>query len=342
MLKIFPDNPYLHRGLADLLVRRRSLVAAADHYDKTARLFIHSGMVLQAIVARRLQWQIAKPDIKAIKHFYHALLEHTPRTTPLQMFFASLSFHELTALITRLERFILPPGKVVQKFGDIEANLYMVVSGKLMRRTYSQATPPAPDAHLVETPEMEAFGNVYPLEMEHLSQSTTQTTSRVELAKLTRESLIAICAQYPSMGPALAELFANLARQASSCQIKRRAQRHAITARIQLAILAVNDQMPRYTASGFTRDLSIGGACILLNKPVEAVQAKAMIGKEARMTMSLPNEAMTLNIRGHVVWSRNLAIDDKSAHAVGLQFQPMPPNLSGLLLVFADNLDHAR
>lgn len=341
MLKIFPDNPYLHRGLADLLVRRRSFAAAADYYEKTARLFIRSGMVLQAVVARMLQWQIANPDLKSIKHFYHALLENNPRTTPLQMFFARLSFHELTAIITRLERFVLPAGKVVKKLGDIESNLYMVVSGSLIRRTYPSSNQVAADAQFVETPEWEVIGDVFPLEAEHLSQSYTETTTRVELAKLTRKNLIDICAQYPSVQPALAGLFENIANQNARQQTKRITQRHAIPVRVQLTVLHAQDRLPRYAASGVARDLSIGGACILLDKPVKADVSHGMIGKEARIAMSLPDEAMALNIRGQVVWSRTLVSAGKSMHAVGIQFHPIPPNLSGLLLVFANHLHHA-
>ena len=66
-----------------------------------------------------------------------------------------------------------------------------------------------------------------------------------------------------------------------------------------------------------------------------------MVDKEARIAMSLPNEAMALNIRGNVIWARNLVSEGHKTPALGIQFQPMPPNLSGLLLVFADNLYHA-
>ena len=341
MLKIFPDNPYLHRALADLLARRRSFTAAVDYYDRSARLFAKSGMVLQAVVAKMLQWQIENPDLKAIKHFYNDLLEKNPRATPLRMFFAGLSFHELTAIITRLERFVLPAGKVVKKFGDVEANLYMVVSGNLIRRTYPSSNQVAPKEELVETPEVEVFGHVFPLDKEHLSQSYTETTSRVELAKLTRESLIDLCAQYPSIEPALKELYESLSRMAANHHVKRRMRRHPIPVRIRLEILHVRDRMPRFSASGFARDLSIGGACILLDDAVEAGLARDLIDKETNIVMSLPSDAMALNIRGTVIWSRNLVSDGEAAHALGIQFKPMPPNLSGLLLVFADNLYHA-
>ena len=47
----------------------------------------------------------------------------------------------------------------------------------------------------------------------------------------------------------------------------------------------------------------------------------------------------------HVVVVADMKLGKKGdvlvTHALGIQFQPMPPNLSGLLLVFADNLYHA-
>jgi len=58
--------------------------------------------------------------------------------------------------------------------------------------------------------------------------------------------------------------------------------------------------------------------------------------------MSPPNDAMTLNIKGTIIWSQILATEAGDAQAIGVQFNAMSPNLSGLLLVFADNLYHAR
>ena len=118
-------------------------------------------------------------------------------------------------------------------------------------------------------------------------------------------------------------------------------RRHPIPVRVRLDIMHVRDRMPRFSAAGFARDLSIGGACILLDDAVEASVARDMIDKEARIVMRLSSDAMALHIRGAVIWSRQLENDGEAAHALGIQFKPMPPNLSGLLLVFADNLYHA-
>ena len=40
LLKAFPNNPWLHKVVADLLKRDKSLYAAADEYGTAAELFM--------------------------------------------------------------------------------------------------------------------------------------------------------------------------------------------------------------------------------------------------------------------------------------------------------------
>jgi len=342
MLKIFPGNPHLHRALADLLVKRKSFATAAEYYDKTAEFFIASGYVLQAVVAKMLQWQIVKPSYRAIKLFYHSLLENNPRSSPLNMFFAGLSFRELIALITRLERIVLPPGKMVKKFGDPENNLYMVVSGQLRRRTYPSVRQSNDRSQFLESIEAEIFGEIYPLDKEQFSQSYTETVTRVELVKLTRENLLDIGRQYPSMAPAVAELFENQRQLNPAPRIDRKLRRHSIPVRVNLEVQDFDDVTPSLNLKGFARDLSIGGACLVLDGAAQPAQSSQLIGKKVNVMMSPPNDAMTLNVKGSVVWAQIIPTDDGKSQALGVQFNTMSPNLSGLLLVFADNLYHAR
>lgn len=341
MLKIFPGNPHLHRALADLLVKRKSFAAAAEYYDKTATYFIESRCVLQAVVSKMLQWQIVKPSFRAIKEFYHNLIEKNPRQTPLNMFFAGLSFRELIALITRLERIVLPPGKMVKKFGDPENNLYLIVSGKLHRRTYPSVRQSGNNDHLLESVEAEIFGEVYPLEKEQFSQSYTETSSRVELVKISRENLIEIGKTFPSIGPAVIELFERHRKLNPKPHLDRRIRRHLIPVRITLEVFE-DDESPLLQLSGFARDLSIGGACLELDGDPDPSQSRRLIGKAVNIIMSPASNAMTLNIKGQIVWSQIVTTEVGDSQVLGIQFNAMAPNLSGLLLVFADNLSHAQ
>jgi CRP-like cAMP-binding protein len=342
MLKIFPGNPHLHRALADLLVKRKSFAAAAEYFDKTATSFIESGFVLQAVVAKMLQWQIVKPSFKAIKDFYHRLIENNPRATPLNMFFAGLSFRELIALITRLERIVLPPGKMVKKFGDPENNLYMVVSGQLRRRTYPSVRQSSNQEHLLESVESEIFGDVCPFDKEQFSQSYTETATRVELVKISRDNLIEIGKSFPSIGPAVMDLCESQRKLNPKPHVNRKIRRHTIPVRVALDVFEVDELTPLLKLTGFARDLSIGGACLVLDGNAQPSQSRQLIGKSVKIMMSPPNDAMTLNIRGAIIWSQILATEAGNAQAIGVQFNVMSPNLSGLLLVFADNLYHAR
>ena len=342
MLKIFPGNPYLHRALADLLVKRRSYAAAAEYFDRTATLFIDSGAVLQAVVAKMLQWQIVKPSFRSIKQFYHRLIENNPRATPLTMFFAGLSFREFVTLVTRLERIVLPAGKMVKKFGDAENNLYMVVSGRLLRRLYPSVHQSEDKAPLIEALEGEIFGEVYPLEKEHFSQSYTETATRVELVKITRENLIDISKHFPSVAAALGELFALHRQSEPAPYVERKAHRQNIPVRIALEVLEVDETTPLMKLNGYVRDLSISGACLILDGQPLATPAHHLIGKTVNISMSPPSEALTLNVRGCIVWSQVVAADTGDLRALGVRFNTMSPHLSGLLLVFADHFYHAH
>jgi len=342
MLTIFPGNAHLHRALADLLVKRKSFSAAAEYYDKSARLFTETGQVLQAVVAKMLQWQISKPSFKSIKEFYHGLIENNPRSTPVSMFFAGLSFREFIVLVTRLERIVIPAGKMVKKFGDPENNLFMVVSGRLYRRIYPSVRSSDAQNPIIEAIEEEIFGNVYPLEKERFSQSYTETATRVEVVKITRETLLEISREFPSVGFALSELFENHLKVASPPFIERKTQRHSIPVRIALEVLDHDGETVFIKLHGLTRDLSIGGTCLILEENSHTPQSRKMIGKAVNIIMSPPNDAMTLNIKGTIVWSQIIVADGTQSQALGIEFNTMAPNLSGLLLVFADNLHHAR
>ena len=71
ILQIFPDDPALLRAHGNLQVKKNMPDLGARSYGKAARLFIDSGMTLQAIVSKSLEWKINPPsDSKEIKQFF--------------------------------------------------------------------------------------------------------------------------------------------------------------------------------------------------------------------------------------------------------------------------------
>ena len=71
ILQIFPNDPALLRAYGDLQTTKNKSGVAAQSYGKAARLFIDSGMTLQAIVSKSLQWKIYPPsDPNEIRQFF--------------------------------------------------------------------------------------------------------------------------------------------------------------------------------------------------------------------------------------------------------------------------------
>jgi c-di-GMP-binding flagellar brake protein YcgR len=112
--------------------------------------------------------------------------------------------------------------------------------------------------------------------------------------------------------------------------------------RVSLEVLEFDATTPLLKLHGFARDLSIGGACLILERCAQSPQSSHLVGKAVNIIMSPPNDAMALNIKGSIVWSQLIATEAEDSQALGIEFNTMSPNLSGLLLVFADNLYHAH
>ncbi len=95
--------------------------AAANSYDNAARLFIDSGMTLQAIVSKSLQWKINPPsDLKQIKQFFSTIKNACYHETPVNAFFSNFEYPVMVAILFPLIKIRLPAGTMVKKAGDEE------------------------------------------------------------------------------------------------------------------------------------------------------------------------------------------------------------------------------
>ena len=92
VLQIFPDDPALLRAYGDLLLVKDKSEDAADTFGKAARLFIDSGMILQAIVSKSLQWKINPPSNSSeIWQFFSEIKKTAYHEPPSMLFFTPLS-----------------------------------------------------------------------------------------------------------------------------------------------------------------------------------------------------------------------------------------------------------
>ena len=88
ILRLFPNDPALLRAYADLLVAKESFGIASRSYGEAANLFIESGMTLQAIVSKSLEWKIDPPsDPDQIKTFFTLAGDSGYNQTAVNIFF---------------------------------------------------------------------------------------------------------------------------------------------------------------------------------------------------------------------------------------------------------------
>ena len=85
IIKVFPDDAGVYRAFADLLVQKKSFEAAANAYRKASRLYVELGMMLQAIVAKILEWRIAQPSHKDGRDFHTAIRRGHFQESALQL-----------------------------------------------------------------------------------------------------------------------------------------------------------------------------------------------------------------------------------------------------------------
>ncbi|UCD32083.1 MAG: hypothetical protein JSV38_15200, partial [Desulfobacterales bacterium] len=140
LLEVFPSDPELHRIYAGLLQKEKSL-DAADAYGRAAKLFIESGMTLQAIVCKIHEWKIFEPSQSERQTFHSSVGEGEYKDGVVQRFFAGMTNSEMTAFMTKLVPMNFPAGSMVKRFGDEEKALYFVVSGALEETDYHRLEP---------------------------------------------------------------------------------------------------------------------------------------------------------------------------------------------------------
>jgi len=201
LLKVFPNDPGLHRVYADLLKKKKSLNAAADAYGRAAELFIASGMTLQAIVSKIFEWQIFKPSHQEGRAFYSTLLEKSFKDRAVQRFLTGMTYPEMIAFIVELMPRYYPAGGMVKKFGDEENALYFVVSGALEETDHHrlEAGGRIQKKSTKDLVENDFFGEIYPFEEENVSQADIKAVTRVVLAKISKSSLMNVCRKNPNV-----------------------------------------------------------------------------------------------------------------------------------------------
>ena len=347
ILKQFPDHPALLRKYADLLFRQELLDLAAKSYGEASRLYIESGRMLQALVAKKQQWLIKPPANKDIHLFLAALEQGDFRTTPPKMFFDKLSPKEILAVISGFVRVRLFAGKIVQKAGDPGTDLYFIVSGTLKDSIFpslvtKEKVHRKPNINLSDD---DFFGEIYPFKTDQICQSDIKTVTQVELVKISRPKLMKLCREFPNIELALIDLYKiRLGPEASSLpQMARKAERYQLPIKLNLELAPQGSFENPLIIDGYSSDISIGGICVVLNGKSESIgqllDSMPDTADSNQIRVSFPGETMELKVWGNIVWRHQIHFNGSKTLALGIQFEENSPKLRGMLFMFANSLE---
>lgn len=344
VLELFPNNPALLRAYADLLVAQKAPQIAADSYGEAAGLFIESGMILQAFVAKSLAWEIYPPtDPEQISHFFTANMKNGHQGKPVNDFFNSLPYSAIMSILYPPVKIRLPAGRMLKKIGIEERYLYLIVSGALQGTTFQ----PMNNGNQVvykkssfQLSENDFFGDLFPLKEKKLSKSYVETITQTELIKLSKINLMKMCVKYPEAERALEDLFSSRSGiEDKKNSIKDRVGvRHQVPVKVQLQIQSKSNGNPPLDVAGLSRDISIGGICAVLDAEYRDHPSLNDSIKGARVQIGFPSEDFSVSVPGEVIWSRQIDSEQDTSIALGMKFQEMSPKSRGMLLSFVNTL----
>jgi len=350
IIKQFPKHPGLIRVYADLLVRRNLPDLATKSYGEAAELFLGAGNMLAAIVSKKLQWRLHPPASREIMDFVSRLKTGRFDDTPLKIFFDQLSANEILALIDGFVRALLPAGKRVRKPGDLESNLYFVVSGTLRASSYpsleSRQKELNPSRRFLT--ENDFFGAIYPFQEERRCNMDVETLTRLDLVKMSRKKMIRLVGRYPHIEQRLIELFQIRAgtREREFSHPLRKADRYHLPMEMSLEIYPDPSSRNPLVVGGYSSDISIGGVCAVLNADHGDVQRlMALFRKNEQKScvrLGLPAEHMEVKVQGKVAWSYPVTFEGRKTLALGIQFDKMSPRLRGMLFMFANSMRNRK
>ena len=343
MLQIFPNDPALHRAYADLLVRKQLYEAAVQSYHQAAELYAAAGLLLQAVVCQVLKWRIHPPTDAETQKFWDILHASKYHEIPTNAFFACLSHTELVTVMNAIELMRLPTGKTINKIGDEENALYFIIAGNIKATTYEPLEKNDFDHRksTIYLAENDFFGHIYPLNESKLSHSHTASMSPTELARISRDKLIQMCQRHTRIELGIIDLLKARSNkeEVEALRAVRKADRHKLPVKMNLKIWPGTAGYYGLILDGKSRDISVDGMCIVLDDKYANVPSIYKNIKNAKIEISMPSEAMTVNVVGSIVWSNEVYQEEQRTVSLGIRFEEMSPQMSGMLVVFANILN---
>ena len=347
LLKLFPSDPKLIKTYADILSKENFLDSALKLYRKAAILFIGSGSMIDAVVSKIRQWKIAKPSYQDARLFFSALHEADFSKSPLNIFFKKLSIPEIFAIMMLFDVIKLPPGQMVSKASEREKDLNFIVQGTFKKTSYEPQKSNNETIFKKSTlmlTKNHFFGRIFPFDKEKYSKSYIESKSQAELITISPKSLKQICKKYPNVEIAIRALYGFESIVSKEDQYKKlqKGERYKLPIKMSLEIYPKTSSNYPIIVEGYSKDISIGGTCVVLNeKDMDVHSSIASFHKsteDAKVKLSMSIEALKLKVSGNIVWTQKIRVNGKQTLALGIKFDEMSPKFQGMLFAFADNL----
>ena len=329
ILDIYPKDPLLHRKYADFLVEKGKKKDGSNAYDQAARLFIDHQMNLQAIVAKILQWSLQKPSHEKGRSFHALLHADGGRQTPLQRFWARMSYAELVTVMLRLVRVRIPAGETISRIGDAVNEIYFIVSGTLAetpdmdRNQASDARNETPEPFLIGANDI--FGDIFPLDQLTTAATDIKAITDVEMVKIAKPVLREICKKHPRIESYLKDVHKPVKRdhRDRTWQTVRRAMRFGLPTKVEIVLPALNPGQQSWRHTGISMDLSMAGMCIDLGETPPLIKGETLKGRTVQLYLDLLNEVADLDISGKIIWHHEQSTEKGPVALIGIRFNPL-------------------
>jgi hypothetical protein len=354
----FPKDPELLKLFADFLAAKGKGAPAAQHYSVASEIFLGTGRLLHAAVAKILEWRIDRPSRKTLLRFLSAVSVHPHDESPVNRFLQSLWPAELKALFLQFSCNRFPSGKTIRNIGEPETHLWFVLAGEL-EESYDQLTGNKPrfdDQRLQQRPsrrlrQNHVFGDVFPFTEVCISQSVIETTTGAEVLAIPRPRLIQVCRKFPKVELGILKLLqicSEIGTDSPSSKA-RRGERYAMQVNMTVEIHPAGAPGPAVVLNGSARDLSASGVSFIPETDGAGAPAKrASVGNDLdrqRVRVTISSEALSMSIPGQIVRTRELMANGSRTLCLGIQFDEVSPRVRGAFLAFAEgtgNFDRTR
>jgi hypothetical protein len=339
LLVQYPDNPDLYYVYADSLKNNLQKQSAANFYAKAAHHSLTSGNLIKAIISQAHKWRLSRPKREEIESFFSDIDNCSNRNNAFYKFFTDLSLSEKIALMLNLHIVVIPPKTTIIKPGEIEDFIYFAISGEAKESFYqlvdSKSKCNVMPSRIIR--EYDIFGKAYPYTEQHKSRSFIETTTQMQLAKLSRDTLRGLCQKYPRIEQGIIKLFSiRTNTPVSPAEIKlRKSARYPIKVKMNLEVFALSNKDSELCISGFSKDISVTGVGFILDQYTKGLKDSLTLLVENceknKIKVSFDNGNISLSIFGKIVRMQEIVEAGSKTMILGIQFEEMPPSMQGVI-----------